>query len=208
MKRDWFKPKAKKKDAPSSWPFKIILFFLLLFALNFALLIPQEIVSLLYEVEIGILQFLFMPVRFQVWFLISAAVATAALGYSLFPVVYVPSLGKKGKHYFYVRSWREADLRWFRLWSGYYLAVNASIMSEFGKRVTVFASVECNYNGNTITLQTKALEVDLSMINTRRIKTLQETIATLEAEREGVIQISKNDAVSLMRRRENGEEHS
>ena len=207
-KRDWFKPKPRKREIPSPWPFKIMIFFLILFALNFALLIPQEIISLFYEVELGVLQFLFMKVIFQMWFLIFAVITISAIGYALFPTIYVPSLGKKGKHYFYVRSWYENDLRWFRLFSGYHLAVNRSIISEFGKRVTVFAKVGQHYNGGIITLQTEALEVDMSMINQRRIETLQETIATLEAEREGVIQISKKDAVSLMRRRDDNEERS
>ena len=203
--RDWFKPKPKKKEEPSPWPFRLIIFFLLLFALNFALLIPQEIISLFYEIEFGILQFLFMPVRFQVWFLLSAAILTAAFGYLAFPSVYVPTLGKRGKHFFYLRKWVEGDLLWFRLWSGYYLAVNYSIVSLLGSRITVFGKVEKQISGNIITLQTEDLEVDKSMISQRRIKTLQETIAVLEAEREGIIQISKKDAVSLMKRREENE---
>ena len=207
-KRDWFKPKPKEKEEPSPWPFRIIIFFLLLFALNFALLIPQEIISLFYELELGVLQFLFMKVTFQVWFILSAAVMIAAFGYMFFPSIYVPSIGKRGKHFFYMRKWIEGDLLWFRLWSGYHLAVNYSIVSLLGSRITVFGKVEKQISGNIITLQTEDLEVDKSMILQRRIKTLQETLAVLEAEREGVIQISKKDAVSLMRRREENEKSS
>ena len=203
--KDRFKPKKRQRDEPSPWPIYVLIFLLILFALNATMLLPQQIVSLFFELEMGFLQFMFNFVRLPVWLLITSAIFVSAFGYAFFPIIYVPSLGKRGKHYFYMRSWYEGDLKWFKLLSGYYLAVNASILSEFGKRVTVIGNVEQQANGNILTLQTAGLEVDISVTTEKRLRYLMEYVKQLEHDIEGRIPVRKEDFMKMMRREANEE---
>ena len=197
--KDMLKPKIRTKPYRPSWLFLFFLMLILLAALNFSLLAPPQLSALLFQIEIMILQFFNFYVLLHRWELLIIILIFAALGIYLTPSIYIPNMGKHGKNFYYRRSWRENDILWLRLWSGYYMAVNYSVVTKKGLRYTVMGEVETEIYGNVIEVQTEALEVDISLTHERRINLLEEYIAKLEYElrNSGVI-LGKDEVTDLL----------
>ena len=197
--KDMFKPKVKRKERRPSWIFKVFIALILLAALNFAMLTPPALSALFFQLELMTLQFLNYDVLMHRWELFLIILICGAIGIYATPGVHIPAQGKHGKTYYYIRSWRENDLLWFKLWSGYYLAINYSVVTKKGLRYTVMGKVEIERYGNIIEVQTEALEVDISLTHERRINLLEEYIAKLEYELKssGVI-LGKDEVTDLL----------
>lgn len=176
------RPKIKKERKPKSKLFYLIMFLLIITALNFALLLPSQISNVFLEVELFFLQTARQPIRFlQVWSFILLIVMTSAFGYNLFPRVKVSSIGEYGKTYFYRRKWIEDDTRFFKTWLGYVIGVNEKVVTptKFGLAYHISANVKKNQDGNFIALETEELEVTRSVHEKKRAEYLMEQISIL-----------------------------
>ena len=171
------KPKAEHKPKPPSLPFWFFIGIIVILTLNFALLLPGQLNALWFQVQLIILQHLNYPVYLHRWELYVIIIGAAAVGYWFFPTVYVPH---DKKVFWYLWTWTEGDLRYFRTWSGFYMAVHKTWVRKRGNRFTVIAPVHVVYSGNYILLQTANLEVSKAIFWKNLALDLMEKLANVE----------------------------
>ncbi len=157
-----FLKKEKKKviyrDRTSSLLFVIFLALLILLALNLSLLLPPQLSSIFYMLELITLQNLNYEVVMQRWELYVIMLFFAAWGYYLFPIIYVPSI-RKSKFYFW--TWVEGNTRFFRTLGGY-VQVHRDLVRKKVLKYTVIGNVTSIYEGNVEVIQTNDFEVTKS----------------------------------------------
>jgi len=148
------------KDKAASLLFAVFISLLILLALNISMLLPMQISSLFYQIELMILQHFNYPVYLQRWELYILILFFASFGYYAFPVLYVPSTGMN-RLYFY--TWVEGDTRFFRTIAGY-VQINKDFLERKGLRWAATGNVSTYYEGNVLVLQTREMEVTASNI--------------------------------------------
>ena len=181
-----FMKKSKKKviykDRTSSLLFIAFMILLILLALNLALLLPPQISSIFYMIELIILQHFNYQVVMHRWELYFLILFFSAWGYFIFPMVYIPSIKKS---HFYIWTWVEGNTRFFRTLGGY-VQVHKDLVRKRIFRWTVMGDVTAIYEGNVEVLQTKNLEVTKSNF----WKSLAMTLAARASSLEDIIEKS------------------
>lgn len=167
------------KDRMSSLLFGVFVVLLILLALNISLLLPPQLSTIFYMLELMMLQHLNYYVALQRWELYVLFIFFASAGYYLLPALYAPSINLSR---FYYYTWVEGDTRFFRTLTGY-VQISKDAVERKGFRWTVVSDVSSVYEGNVLVLQTKALEVTESNI----WKRLATALAGAISDREDII---------------------
>ena len=176
------KPKEKENQfIKTSWWYYIFVAALFIATLGVALLWPEQISALWFEFWLLVLQFLHTPVIFQMWWFIPFVFLVAWVGWLFLPVVEIPTTNDR---YFYLKTWEEGDLRYFKTWSGYLLTMHKNVPKRRGLRWTAQAPVSRTPQGTLIVYQTKNLEVNTSLMWKRVAESLIEELKKYRAEKE------------------------
>ena len=181
-----FLKKSKKKviyrDRTSSMLFTVFMIVLILLALNLALLLPPQLSSIFYMIELILLQHFNYQITMQRWELYFLILFFSGWGYFIFPMIYIPSIKKS---HFYIWTWVEGNTRFFRTIGGY-VQVHKDLVRKKIFRWTIMGDVTAIYEGNVEVLQTNALEVTKSNF----WKSLATTLAGRSSQLEDIIERS------------------
>lgn len=179
--REFFKlrPKEQKRKLPLSY--WIVVFILGLLLLNFALLLPQQISALWFELELLVIQFLRNPIVLQTWEFIVLFFIVAWIGKFVMPVIDIPAT--KESH-FYIWRREEGGITFFRMLNGKELAFDAGGLDRKLLRWQVFWPVNRIPQGNVILYETAELEVSSALMWMRYAEATTNELATLYAEKE------------------------
>ena len=197
------KRKVIYRDRTSSLLFTVFMIILILLALNLALLLPPQISSIFYMIELIILQHFNYQVVMHRWELYFLILFFSGWGYFIFPMVYIPSIKKS---HFYIWTWVEGNTRFFRTLGGY-VQVHKDLVRKRIFRWTVMGDVTAIYEGNVEVLQTKNLEVTKSNF----WKSLAMTLAARASSLEDIIEkspsmMTQEDVQQLIRSMRGGGE--
>ena len=169
----FFKKKPKERRESSFW-FYFVVFLIILFALNVALLLPPQLSSVFFEIEIFILATLYHPVSLALWIWLVLFSIALLTGYYFVPVLTIPSTGE----WYIIRdSWIEGDIRFFKTLSGKILGIHRELIDKIHRHWFVFGPVGRIVFENYILYQTEELEVTAGIMAQR----LAEQLATENA---------------------------
>ena len=205
-KLNFLRPKPKKKEVKmvkTSFWYKLFLAVLIIATLWVALLWPEQISALFFEMNLIVLQFLHTPINFQMWWFIIFVFFVAWFGKYAFPSLDVLSADKS---WIYYNTHEEGGLRYFKLIGGYQLVVAKDAVKRRGLRWITQYKLSCTYFGNTIVCQTEKMEVTTSLMWKREAESLMEENAKLRAEQERKeTSVEFNQLIELEKARHGGE---
>jgi len=172
--------KSPRERRRSSLLFYFVLLLIMLFALNVALLLPQQLSSVFYEIEIWIISFLRSPLTLQVWVWMVISVLLVLGGYFLLPVLTIPET----EEFFIVRdTWLEGEIRFFKTLTGKTIGVHREYVKSFGvwkfKHYFVIGFVGRVVFDDYILYQSRDLEVTKIILAERLAQQLAEENAVL-----------------------------
>ena len=109
----------------SSALFYFVIIILIIFALNVALLLPPQLSSLFFEIEIWLISWLRSPITFQTWVWIIMFAFIWLFGYAFTPFLTIPSTEET---YIVLDAWREGEIVYFKTLSGKILGVHRAFV--------------------------------------------------------------------------------
>ena len=178
----------------------------LLFALNIGLLLPLGFLSIIYEIELAILQFIRIPI--PMWLFIISLILAAIFGIYFIPRIEIPDADEK---YIYTSTWSDGKLRYFKTVGGTVLALNDAWCVKTGfLRYTMIGAVdnkEIDERENVILYESKNLEVTKSLIDKEEMEHYKKKLAALEKDRKGdTVVLTVDQLIEFLReyRREEG----
>ena len=203
-----YEPKIKKISFIQQHPrlFWLIIIIALLFALNVGLVLPLGFLSIIYEIELAILQFFRIPI--PMWLFLIFIILAAMFGIYLIPRIEIPDADEK---YIYTSTWSDGKLRYFKTLGGMTLALNDAWCVKTGfLRYTMIGAVdnkEIDEKEKVILYESKNLEVTKSLIDREEMEHYKKKLAALEKDRKGdSIVLTVPQLIELMKeyRREEG----
>ncbi len=173
--RTYFR-KNPRENRHRSWTYYFILALIIIFALNVTFLLPPQLSSIFYELEIWLISFLRTPITQQTWFWIVAFASAVLGGYFAVPILTIPSTKE---HYIVIDTWIEGELKFFKTLSGKVLAIHRDVVKSFSLHSFVFYPVSRTPFEDYILYQTSGLEVTKSILAERLAAQLAEENAVL-----------------------------
>jgi len=174
------KPKKFLKEHPVL--FTVIIFIAVMFALNVAMLLPATIPSVFYEVEMFFLRLFLLPITLHRIELILILIVVAAVGYFVFPVLWIPAIDER---IWYRSTWTDGRLRYFKkMFGGDIVAVDESMLKKHWLKYVLLQDIESiSENDEGITIyEGKEMTVTHSLIEQEFISSLQKRIEQLETD--------------------------
>jgi len=180
--------------------FYIIIIAAIFFALNIGLFLPLHVLDILYDIEHTIIRLFTASMIIQRWELLIILFVTAAVGYFIFPIVWIPSTGD---WYIYKRQWTDGKLHYFETLSGKIIALNEDWVARKWMKYVLLGEVESiaeQENGDIIAYQSKELEVTKALIVEEHIRALERKILQLEKDMEkGAVVLSPDVVEAILK---------
>jgi len=163
------KKKVRKQSKPRkrlTLSFIFVSFILVLLALNFALLLPPQLGSLFYELEIWLISFLRAPITFQTWLWMLLGAIIFVAGYHFMPVLTVmPNEFRRMETYVLLDAWDDGVFYYFKTLSGKVIKVYAQWVGKTGvwkfSRYYISMPLHKKDYGGVIVYESDALEISI-----------------------------------------------
>lgn len=150
----------------------------ILFIFNISLLLPQQIGAIFYTIEHFFIRFFLLPITMHRITLFAILFVTAAIGYFIFPVVYIPWTEDI---FIYRSSYSDGMLRYFKTLSGKTIAMNEEWLRKKWLKYTLIGQVgNISEKNGIIVYESKSLEVTKAIIEQEHIASILEALDARE----------------------------
>ncbi len=159
----------------------IIIFLIIIFAFNIALFLPLNFSSILYNLEITILQALRIPI--PTWIVLIIMIITLFHGIYFIPRLEIPSTEEK---FIYTSTWTDGKLRYFKVFGiNKPIAVDEEWIKRIGwKRYILVGNIRViTETDDAIIYESEELEVSQSIELQHELDLYKRKVAQLEEDR-------------------------